>query len=64
MTQQTQEQTQAPRKPKLVRAPYTTTFYVCTCDAIYKDQCSCRRDTSLSNTATAISGVALSSKTD
>lgn len=59
---------QQPNQPsgdvRLVRPPYWTEFIVCTCKAIYKDDCVCIRAAIRSKIATASSGVALSSKTD
>jgi len=49
---------------RAIRHPYSSTFHSCSCGASRKDDCTCSREASLSNTASASSGVALSSKTD
>lgn len=47
-----------------IRAPYTATATTCTCGAQDKDRCTCNSDSNRSYTASANSGVALSSNTD
>lgn len=47
-----------------IRAPYTATTTTCTCGAQDKDRCTCNSDSNRSYTASANSGVALSSNTD
>lgn len=46
-----------------VRAPYSRFAHICSCGAEEKDDCTCHRSSSRSNTTTACSGVARSSNT-
>ena len=52
----------APSNDRTSRAPYSKTFYSCSCNAVLKDDCHC--ESKRSYTPSASSGVALSSNTD